>query len=154
MMLIFLIYLLFSTIFSYNLAPIHRPKTAVYIYIERFNEKYNLLHIGISFNSLCKNIRYDFRASNNEHSYITENNDLTKNMIEPLIFDTNIIYGKKIFWGFSNKTLDEIILYEKTLHKKYILGLYDCRHYVRNFTTWCLDKPTPIWKLHKLLDTY
>jgi hypothetical protein len=151
-MLIYLIYLLFSIISSYNLLPRHRPQTAVYIHIEKFNEKYNLLHIGISFNSLCKNIRYDYRSFNDDHSYITENHILRKNIIEPLIFDTNITYSKKILWGISNKTFDEIILYEKTLHKKYILGIYDCRHYVRNFTTWCLDKPTPIWRLNKLWD--
>ena len=44
------------------------------------------------------------------------------------------------------------MIYETVLHKKYILGIYDCRHYVNKFTEWSLDKPTPIWKLNRLWD--
>ena len=58
--------------------------------------------------------------------------------------------SKNIFWGITNKTFDEIIEYEKTLNIKYKLGIYDCRHYVNKFTDWSLNKPTPIWTLHKL----
>ena len=46
------------------------------------------------------------------------------------------------------------MVYEKTLHKKYILGIYDCRHYVNKFTDWCLDKPTPVWELYSLWNQY
>ena len=36
------------------------------------------------------------------------------------------------------------------MKKKYRIGLYDCRHYVRDFTKWCIEKPTPVWSLNKL----
>ena len=64
------------------------------------------------------------------------------------------IEKKDIYWGESDKTLNEVQEFEKTLHKKYILGVNDCRHYVNKFTKWALDKPTPVWKLDKLWDEY
>ena len=45
---------------------------------------------------------------------------------------------------------EEILEFEKSLHKRYILGFNDCRHYVNRFTGWCLSNPTPIWKLHRV----
>ena len=59
----------------------------------------------------------------------------------------NGLYIKKIFWGYSDKKISEIIDYEKNLEHTYILGINDCRHYVRNLTSWACNKPTPIWKL-------
>ena len=61
------------------------------------------------------------------------------------------LYTKTLFWDYSNKTIDEIIEYEKTIDHKYILGIYDCRHYVRNLTYWSCNNPTPVWKLTKLI---
>ena len=57
---------------------------------------------------------------------------------------------KNIIWGTTNKTIEEILEFEKSLHKRYILGFNDCRHYVNSFTDWCLSNPTPIWKLHRV----
>ena len=158
LILFYFISVILSSIYSYNILP-PPPKTTVCIHLEKFNEKYNLLHIGISFNNLYNNIRYDFRAFSDEYNIIDNNitsNDinLLKDKKNSIIYDNVNLDSKVILWGISNKTLDEIIIYEKTLHKKYILGIYDCRHYVNKFTDWCLDKPTPIWKLYSLWNKY
>jgi hypothetical protein len=58
--------------------------------------------------------------------------------------------NKTIYWGETNKTLEEVQLFEQSLQKKYILGINDCRHYVNHFSRWALNKRTPIWNLHKL----
>jgi hypothetical protein len=166
--------LLIDPLLSYKL-PIsfsNKPQTKVYVHLEQFNVKYNLMHIGISFNNINRNVRFDFRAFNDNKSYITTDKDrYYLNLMFPdldipndyddsdirkyrelLLNDINSIYSKNILWGITNKTFDEILLYENTLHKKYRIGIYDCRHYVSEFTDWCLDKPTPIWHLHKLWD--
>ena len=156
---------------SYNIPILNNKNTKVIIHLEQFNKKYNLLHIGISFNNNNKNIRYDFRPFNEENNYITDKNiehdfdimfpnidrnipdDLTKiyeQYRDIIILDRNNILTKNILWGITNKTFDEITQYEKTLQRQYKLGIYDCRHYVCEFTDWCLNDPTPIWNLHKL----
>ena len=38
---------------------------------------------------------------------------------------------------------------KKKMEYNYILGFYDCRHYVRNLTQWSCYHPTPIWKLYE-----
>ena len=162
-----------SEIYGYNILPIsivshrdvHRvwqnsifrrtPKTRVYIHLEKFNERYNLLHIGVSFSNKHNNVRYDFRAIDNHGDEISDyQEEVERNPIidqwNRLVYDNIDLESRTIFWGISNKSISEIMLYEKTLHKRYILGFYDCRHYVNRFTAWCLDKPTPIWTLHRL----
>lgn len=154
---------------TYNVPFSDFHKTKVFIHLEQFNVRYNLLHIGISFSRYNRNLRYDFRPFNEGNTYQTNQvnrrdishlfpqiemgEDLEneyKRYRDQIIFDTKNLYTKDIFWGITNKTLGEIIEYEDTLHKPYKLGIYDCRHYVNQFTEWCLDKPTPIWSLHKL----
>jgi len=110
-------------------------RTKVYIHIQQLFTNTNIFHIGISFYNVNNNIRYDLRGYNIENI-----NFLNKNL-----------YYETIFWGYSNKSLKQIIDYESKLEYKYILGIYDCRHYVRNLTSWSMNKPTPIWKLNKLL---
>ena len=56
-----------------------------------------------------------------------------------------------LFWGYSNKTIDEIVEYENSMEYRYILGIYDCRHYVRNLTKWTTNKSTPVWSLDRLV---
>ena len=58
--------------------------------------------------------------------------------------------NKTIYWGKTSKTLTEVVEFEKTLQKKYILGINDCRHYVNRFSRWALNKRTPIWSLDEL----
>ncbi len=155
-MLFLLIYILLSLSTSYNIIVSKNP-TNVYIHLVKFNEQCNLFHIGISFINSDRTIRYDFSTSQRDNNYITYTNDnyITYNYDNcNNIFDylkSNSNNNKKtIFWGVSNKSIDEIIIYEKCLQKQYILGFYDCRHYVNKFTDWGLNKPTPIWSLHKL----
>lgn len=171
-----ILFLLINLTYSYNIPSLSLKdkKTKVTLNLERFNERYNLLHIGISFsNNNNENIRYDFRPYCDDNNYLTTNMDMSdfSNLFPELkvsndfeeqyrryrnfiIFDTDNIYSKDIFWGETNKTFDEIIEFEKSLHKKYRVGIYDCRHYVNRFTKWCLDKPTPIWRLNRLWNRY
>ena len=151
--------------YKYNL----NEKTKVLIHLEKFNKRYNLIHIGISFyENNQEPIRFDYRAFNDKKSYITtEESRKNVNYIFPdifidnrlpivyenEIFDGNIfknIQSKNILWGYCNKSINEILEYENLyLRKRYKLGIYDCRHYVNKFTLWCMNKPTPIWNLHK-----
>ena len=116
-------------------------KTKVYIHIELIFPRTNIYHIGVTFKSIGSNIRYDIRGINldNIYSFFIENLE-------------NELYSKTLFWAYSDKNLEEIIEYEKSIEHKYILGIYDCRHYVRNLTMWSCNKPTPVWKLIKLVN--
>lgn len=140
----------------------------VHIHLEEFNKKYNLLHIGISFKNDYKTIRYDFRKLNDNEidnfktydKYFVQDFIYTNHIDNIYIPNDDIILNnfvecrdmktKDIYWGQTNKTFEEIELFEKELHKKYILGYYDCRHYVRRLSRWATSKPTPIWRLHRL----
>ena len=144
----------------------------VYINIEQVN-KY-LIHSGITFEDINNNerIRYDFRAFNDNYEYITtdesrknvtlmfpnlDNNFLDLKGLNNLNNENTdeknemFLISKEIFWGTTNYSLQDIKDFEQTLHKKYIIGLYDCRHYVNEFSLWALNKSSPIWDLHKLL---
>tara|TARA_B100000035_G_scaffold1745_1_gene1489 strand:+ start:501 stop:971 length:471 start_codon:yes stop_codon:yes gene_type:complete len=144
----------------------------VYINIEKVN-KY-LIHSGITFEDINNNerIRYDFRAFNDNYEYITTD-ESRKNVtlmfpnLDNIFLDLKglnnlnnentdeknemFLISKEIFWGTTNYSLQDIKDFEQTLHKKYIIGLYDCRHYVNEFSLWALNKSSPIWDLHKLL---
>ncbi len=137
--------------------------TKVYINIEKPNPI--ITHAGITFENNNERIRYDFRAFNNDDNYMTTE-ESRKNVTQmfPLIdskffdfmgfneFRKNItFFSKEIFLGTTNYSLEEIILYEKTINKNYILGFYDCRHYVNELTLWCLNTSIPIWNLDTLL---
>ncbi len=52
----------------------------------------------------------------------------------------------------TNFTLDEIIKLEEKIDRNYILGIYDCRHYVNDLCKLCLLEEIPIWSLEKLLE--
>jgi hypothetical protein len=109
-------------------------KTKVYLHLEQLFYKTNLYHIGISFHNSYNNVKFDIGLFDTGDLGI-----LNKNREE-----------KTIFWDYSNKSLPEIIEYESSLNYKYILGVYDCRHYVRNLSNWTTGNPTPIWRLYKL----
>lgn len=109
-------------------------KTKVYLHLEQLIYKTNIYHVGISFHNIFNNIRYDIGLFD-----ATEFGILNKNRKD-----------KTIFWDYSNKTLYSIIEYERSLEYKYVLGVYDCRHYVRNLSDWTTNNPTPVWKLYKL----
>jgi hypothetical protein len=161
----FVLLLLIQTLFSY-IVPTYNPKTQVHLHLEKFNNEFNLYHIGISFKSDDTILRYDYRpfCDPTKCEYKTINNigvssTSTTSVINNEVRLIDKIYkfyipetldNKTIYWGETSKTLDEVVEFEKTLQKKYILGINDCRHYVNRFSRWALNKRTPIWKLDKL----
>ena len=46
-------------------------RTNVNIHLEKINTKYNILHIGISFDNNIKKLRYDFRDFAENEGYLT-----------------------------------------------------------------------------------
>jgi len=65
--------------------------------------------------------------------------------------EMEFLYSKELYWGTSNYSIEEIVKLEKRLHKKYILGVYDCRHYADELCKISLNKGIPIWNLKSLL---
>ena len=163
----FALLLLIQTIFSY-IMPTYNPKTQVHLHLEKFNNELNLYHIGISFKNEDIVLRYDYRpfCDPTKCEYKTINNIGVSSIGVPSTSVINkevrlidkiykfyipeTLPNKTIYWGETSKTLDEVVEFEKTLQKKYILGINDCRHYVNRFSRWALNKRTPIWKLDKL----
>jgi hypothetical protein len=148
--------------------PTYNPKTQVHLHLEKFNNELNLYHIGISFKNEDIVLRYDYRpfCDPTKCEYKTINNIGVSSIGVPSTSVINkevrlidkiykfyipeTLPNKTIYWGETSKTLDEVVEFEKTLQKKYILGINDCRHYVNRFSRWALNKRTPIWKLDKL----
>lgn len=138
-------------------------QTKVYINLEKVNSI--ITHTGITFENNNKNIRYDFRAFNNNDDYTTTEKSrknitlMFPNMNSKFLdlkgfneFRDDILeYNNDILIGTTNYSIEEIINYEKTINKKYILGIYDCRHYVNNLCLWTLNISIPIWNLDKLI---
>ena len=137
--------------------------TKVTLHLEKINKYF--IHTGISFNRLNKNIRFDYRSFNDNNNYITteySRKNFTQifpglNLSEDFNYQEfnnyrkNIyLYNKDIIVGYTNINLNKIIEFEKTLQKKYILGIYDCRHYTNRLLKYSLNKTIPIWNLNSL----
>ena len=149
--------------YLYKLLLVFIIPTKIYVNIEKPNSI--ISHTGITFENNNEKIRYDFRAFNNNDDYITteesrKNITLMFPKIDARFFDykgfnefrDNItFFSKEIFLGETNYSLQDIIEYEKNMNKIYILGFYDCRHYVNELTKWCLNFSIPIWNLDSLL---
>jgi hypothetical protein len=157
---------------SFFSMPLNTPKTQVNLHLERFNDDFNLYHIGISFKNNNSLLRYDYRPfcepnkcefktisnnanainaiSINSNGAVASNKQLT--FIDKLyrFYIPENVPNKTIYWGETSKSLEEVEQFEKTLPKKYILGINDCRHYVNRISLWALNKRTPIWSLEKL----
>ena len=163
---------------SFSMSPIS-PKTQVNLHLERFNSDFNLYHIGISFKNNNSVLRYDYRPfcepnkcefktlrynDNNNANNANNDNVNNDNAISVVVSNKQLTFvdklyrfyipenvpNKTIYWGETTKTLEEVEQFEKTLQKKYILGINDCRHYVNRISLWALNKRTPIWSLEKL----
>ena len=165
--------LLIQTLFSY-IMPTNNPKTQVHLHLEKFNNELNLYHIGISFTNEDTILRYDYRpfCEPNKCEFKTINSVNSANNVVSVSVASSVspvlnkelrfidklyrfyipekLPNKTIYWGETSKTLTEVVEFEKTMQKKYILGINDCRHYVNRFSRWALNKRTPIWKLDKL----
>ena len=150
---------------SFFSMPLNTPKTQVNLHLERFNDDFNLYHIGISFKNNNSLLRYDYRPfcepnkcdfktvntiSVNSNGAVASNKQQT--FIDKLyrFYIPENVPNKTIYWGETSKSLEEVEQFEKTLPKKYILGINDCRHYVNRISLWALNKRTPIWSLEKL----
>jgi len=158
----FVLLLLIQTLFSY-IVPTYNPKTQVHLHLEKFNNELNLYHIGISFKNDDTILRYDYRPfcepSICEYKTINSVSTTSTGLVNKEVRFIDKLYrfyipenvpNKTIYWGETSKTLTEVVEFEKTMQKKYILGINDCRHYVNRFSRWALNKRTPIWKLDKL----
>ena len=107
-------------------------KTKVYIHLEQLFSNTNIYHIGVTFKNIFYKVRFDIGTFERFNLNVLKKNRKTK----------------KIFWDYSDKTLKEIINYEKNMDYNYFLGFYDCRHYVSNLTKWSCNNSSPIWKLY------
>jgi len=156
------ILVIIQTLLSY-IVPINNLKTQVHLHLEKFNNDLNLYHIGISFKNEDTVLRYDYRPfcepSICEYKTINSVSTTSTGLVNKEVRFIDKLYrfyipenvpNKTIYWGETSKTLDEVVEFEKTMQKKYILGINDCRHYVNRFSRWALNKRTPIWKLDKL----
>lgn len=114
------------------------PKTKVYLHIERITPILPIYHVGISFKNFYTTVRYDV-GQVNKINFLR----LLPIKIKQEKYD--------IFWGYTDKSLKDIMIYEESLTDKYILGINDCRHYTRNLANWTTNKPTPIWKITDLI---
>ena len=155
---------------SFFSMPLNTPKTQVNLHLERFNDDFNLYHIGISFKNNNSLLRYDYRpfCEPNKCEFKTINNNVNNainiNTNGAVVSNKQLTFvdklyrfyipenvpNKTIYWGETSKSLEEVEQFEKTLPKKYILGINDCRHYVNRISLWALNKRTPIWSLEKL----
>ena len=166
--------LIIQTFLSY-IVPINNHKTQVHLHLEKFNNELNLYHIGISFKNEDTILRYDYRPFC-EPSICEFKTIKSVSSVESVSLATSIspvlnkelrfidklyrfyipenVPNRTIYWGETSKSLTEVVEFEKTMHKKYILGINDCRHYVNRFSRWALNKRTPIWKLDKLWNQF
>ena len=133
----------------------------VYLNIEKSSDK--IIHTGVTFRNYFREIRFDYRAFNDNNNYITTAKS-RKNISEMfpnlnikvitskgLGNELKLIYKKELFWGTSNYSINDIKKLEKKLHKRYILGFYDCRHYTDQLCKLTINKGIPIWDLKSLL---
>ena len=120
----------------------------VMLHLERFSARHNLLHVGVSFHSPVRSVRYDFRSFHDDQSYETSDR-LFVGYDDP----TPGRYAvKTVAWGTTDKSFDEIAHFERRFlrSRRYILGVYDCRHFVRDMTEFATGTPTPVWRLNRL----
>lgn len=114
-------------------------KTKIYIHIEQLIPHSDIYHIGITFKTRSSQVRYDMVGKSMDRYAPVSNGDRVQ------------LYSTTLLWAYTDKTLDEVLEFEKNMQHNYILGVNDCRHYVRYMTTWACDKPTPIWSLDILV---
>ena len=148
-------------LFLYLILGLILNPTRIYINLEKPNDM--IIHAGITLRNDEKEVRYDFRAFNDGREYITTEEsrksmsemfpDLNKDFLKAkgLGDDMIFLYTKEIYLGTSNYSMEEIMEMERGLSKKYILAVYDCRHYVNELCKLSLDKEIPIWDLESLI---
>ena len=140
------------------------PKKVI-LHLEKIPD--GITHTGISFKNSLETRRYDFRPFNENCSCLTTGLDRKDpKVIFPNIYmddfdprnreyiesfytqNPEIIY-RDVILGSTIKTFEEIDNHSQELNKKYILCIYDCRHYVDNFAVWAGVGHIPIWRLSR-----
>tara|TARA_B100000035_G_C21036194_1_gene571112 strand:- start:1632 stop:2105 length:474 start_codon:yes stop_codon:yes gene_type:complete len=140
------------------------PKT-VTLHLEKIPD--GITHTGVSFSTPFKTRRYDFRAFNENCTCMTTGLDRsdpkiifpniynegfdvkTKEYLEDFFSQKPEIIARDVNLGTTLKTFEEIEIYSNEINKKYIFGVYDCRHYVDKMTLWAGVGHIPIWRLNK-----
>lgn len=136
----------------------------VILHVERFGKRHSLLHTAISFQGPLETRRFDFRMGDVNGTYLTtaeQRSDLRALIPGMHIPESEIeayadfrheidSSAKQMVWGETDRSWGEIMAFEQTLCHRYILGIYDCRHYVNAFSRWSTGTGTPIWRLHLL----
>jgi hypothetical protein len=140
----------------------------VYLHLEKFHRRPTLIHTGLTFRDRFKSVRYDFRPFS-FGSYVTSD-DARRNAsvmfpgAAPVLgvcgdefhdryaVARSEVEERTILWGETEKSWREISQFElDTLcTRRYLLGVYDCRHYTRDFTSWSCDRATPVWTVDEL----
>ncbi len=126
-----------------------------------------ITHTAISFKTCYKTARYDFRVFNENNSCMTSNldngdiqniypnmynqgfNSRLRGFLEAFFSRENKVITYQINLGKTYKTFNEIEKFSNKINRKYIFGIYDCRHYTNRFTTWAGLGRIPIWNLKK-----
>lgn len=154
---------LVNIVFTFLLIP-----KKVILHLEKIPD--GITHTGISFKNIIETRRYDFRPFNENCSCLTTGLDRNDpKVVFPNIYSEDfdpkkreyferfytqnpqIIY-RDVILGSTTKTFNEIDNYSRELNKKYMLCVYDCRHYVDNFAVWAGVGHIPIWRLSKYFD--
>ena len=128
-----------------------------------------ITHTGISFKTPIKRVRYDFRAFNENNTCMTPNinnkngknlkkiypnlytlefNEQMRHILENFFRNEPYVIKKDVILGSTEKTFQEIETYSNFINKKYLFGLYDCRHYVDKMSIFCATGNIPIWNLN------
>ena len=143
------------------------PKTVI-LHLEKIPN--GITHVGVSFETPYKVARYDFRVFNENNTCMSTNlNKKDLRVYYPNIYDNRFNKKVRIFLedflsqepktinydivvGKTYKTFNEIETYSNKINKKYILGLYDCRHYTNRLIKWAGLSSIPIWNINKFLN--
>lgn len=112
-------------------AAVTPTPTRVYLHVHRLNS--HMYHTGMSFQRGTERVRFDFRAFADNFETVGPQE------------------GHTLYWGTAPYTLEEVRAYEQTLHKRYIFGVYDCRHHSNALAEWAVGRPVPVWGLKALV---
>ena len=115
----------------------------VTLHLEQLSPRTQLLHAGISFHDESRCMRFDFRPFCVDDTYLTATN------LKDAFYSPHL--AQSVAWGVTDRSWEEIVSYEHShLCRRYVLGVYDCRHYTHEFALWSTGSGTPIWQLHEL----
>ena len=134
----------------------------VSLHVERFSMKHNLLHAAISFSDGHDERRFDFRPfvppGQSYETTVAERLHYGQCMVDFLCLvevgsvQDSLLTSKQICWGTTTKSWAEILDYEAHLAKRrYVMGVYDCRHFSSELALFTTGRRTPVWDLHRLL---